>query len=460
LSTVNRKFFGLLLFLLLLAAPIAIFLVPSREARLPDGSRIRFMGVSIGTNSFSSEHPWHRLARRHFPKGLQRWIPRPLVGAAGWTNSISVWFQQKLKTNQTFALQSGRMEIVNDHGETTSGSYFSAPGCLPTLWQGGVAFLNFPRRQSSFLCRLVDSNQQVMATFRVLNPWHGPFPEWHADPLPITKTNGDLGVTFNGVLKVLEAFPPGKTSMWYRANFDCTWQGLPTKEWLFTQSWLSDPTGNRLGALHPGLSVHEPVWRLEACFERTQEATYTEQERCILATLPVLGPCAYTNLDIHTNFQGSSFWIWGWSGAAAVTLSNGIIAEAKPAQPVTNSWTCYELWVRWGTNANNNWLRGMNFTRPTLLMAHIKVPSRIERLYFRDDRGRLCGVHIEDDRYYLNDRFTVSNAYQAWYNHGVILQPTIPPDAKFVTLEVVIQTPRWFEFYLEPPRVEKWIGRR
>lgn len=444
----------------LIAALIAAFLLRrSGVTRLPDGSELLLLGVSVGTNQFSSERPWHRLARRILPPRYHSWIPQPVTGAHGSTNGITIWFQQKRQTNQEFVLSyPGRQEIVSDNGETnrTEGTFFSISP--PTLPHGGVYIYNYPRRQSSFLFNIFNSNQQFVATYRIPNPCRGPFPKWQPDPLPITKTNGDLAVTFNGVYKQMERFPPGKTSCWYRANFALAWQGAPSKDWEFNQSWISDPTGNRIGGLYPGLSTKEPVWCLHACFERTREATYNEQERCLLATLPVLPSVSFTNFDVQTNFQGSSFWLWAWSSPAAVTLSNGIMAKAEPAQPATNSWTCYELSVSWPNNTNSSWIRCMNFTRPTLLMAHIPVSGRIERLYIRDDHGRLCDRTIKEQGFVL-DRFTVSSAYTPWYNHGFIVQPIIPAGAKFVTVEAIIQTPCWIDFYFEPPRTEKWVGQ-
>src|SRR5580692_6253225 len=55
----------------------------SRVVILPDGTRIEALGCVTGTNSFTSEKPWERIARKFLPAKYQDWIPQPVVSRGG-----------------------------------------------------------------------------------------------------------------------------------------------------------------------------------------------------------------------------------------------------------------------------------------------------------------------------------------------------------------------------------------
>ena len=54
---------------------------------------LRLLGVTIGTNQFTTELGWHRLARRVLPARYQRHIPRPQTGSCGFHNGATYWFE-------------------------------------------------------------------------------------------------------------------------------------------------------------------------------------------------------------------------------------------------------------------------------------------------------------------------------------------------------------------------------
>src|SRR5690606_11821079 len=79
----------------------AVFLSATRDASrrafvLPDGSRVEFLGTSVGQTSFTTEKPWHQFARKILPRSWAGWIPPAITsGCSSGTNSVTVYVSIK-----------------------------------------------------------------------------------------------------------------------------------------------------------------------------------------------------------------------------------------------------------------------------------------------------------------------------------------------------------------------------
>ncbi len=232
---------GLIFLICLVGVIVHLSTRPGLTARLPNGATLRLLGVSAGTNHFWSDLRVYAVLRKVTPRKYQRWIPEPIQGSCGYSNTVTVWLQLVDPVHHTNVVQQwGRFETVGEKGEILPG--YGTQRSEPRYF--ACVLETFPRRDKSFLLRVYDTNQQLAATLRVQNPYRGPWPEWKPDPLPVTRTNGELAVTFKGIEKIWEEVQTGKTSTWYFPQFEYKWQGVPTSNWWPTQYRVEDPMGN------------------------------------------------------------------------------------------------------------------------------------------------------------------------------------------------------------------------
>ncbi len=353
------------------------------EITLADGTRLRLVGVSVGTNEFTTERPWSRAARQILPRRFQERLPRSTHGACYSTNGIAIWLEDLAPGSRTNVVRKwGSVETVSRNGDVLTsqdapGHYSGGGRCQP------VFLSKFPRRQKSFLLRLYDQKGQLAGELTVVNPCRGPFPQWKAETPPVTKTNGDLTATFKGWKRLLEESPPGRTNQNLKADFEFKWAGAPTTEWELGPCRLDDATGNSVGGLCPELPLSEPVWRLHGWFERRREAVFAPDEHFVFTNLNVLSAGSFTNLNLATNLQGVGLWILWWSGPATLTLSNGFPVRAEPTQG-TNAYR--QLSLKW---ANGTWREVITVGRSTLLIAQTPAGLDVQvDCMMRDSNGR------------------------------------------------------------------------
>jgi hypothetical protein len=303
------------------------------------------------------------------------------------------------------------------------------------------------------LLRFYDTNQQVAATLRVPNPLHGPYPKWDPDPLPVSKTNGDLSVTFNGMKKTWQQYTPG-------ASFEFKWKGLPTTEWRAAWGNMVDETGNWVGGQFPGLPESEKVWRLRQYFLRKQSASFGPEEHFFITNLAVPSPGTYTNLNIYTNLQGLNFGFVIWTGPSVLTISNGLVIDAAPPEKQNENWR--QVW--WRQEDPGGLVTAYNVPRPALFVAKTPCADLDIAYVFRDQNGRGLG-HSEEDLWFMFQMVTASSSHKPTNMfdkyitcHGLALMPQVSGDTRSLTLEVIAQQPRMLDFYFEPPRTGKWGG--
>jgi hypothetical protein len=449
----KRWYFFLAALIIIMLAGIALlfFNGPGSTARLADGTELRLLGVSMGTNQFSTDTRVYALARKVLPVKWQKWIPKPLNATCGLTNGITIWLQLWDPVRHPNVVQNWfRSEAVNDAGEIHSNT-----GHVGMSWGNNEAYayilLNFPRRQRSFVLRLYDTNNQLAATLLIPSPYQGPFPTWKAEPLPQTRTNGDLVVTLES-MKNLGLDP----KFLKRINFNYTyqWKGAPSTLWRSSGCILHDATGNTLGGGFVGMCESEPVWRIQQTFSRTTEAPYAPDERFLMPNLPVLAPGTYTNLNILTNLQGMDFCIFLWTGPALLTFSNDVVISAAPPEKRGASWT--QLWWRYEGNA---FMTAINFEHPSMLVAQHIVPDVQVRFVFRGESQKVMEWNMPETPYFMTPlayRFPEIRAMgpiriEREFGY-MVQQPQIPVESRSISYEITAELPRVIDFYIQPPR--------
>lgn len=219
---------GLWLALALCLAVVAILALMlntspgSRTIALSNGERYRFHAAVWGTNNFEPPPTFAARAVSHLPGPAADFVRRkwgdwldlpPRVGVVhvssgpGWLweleppapeppelPSLHVWFRQ-FGTNASARTTRVRGFLTGDHGLASGlADGWTWGGMSTRKWL--VLSFPFPSRRSAWLtmhCFEQDSSNELAAvTFR--NPLFGRFPQWQPDPLPVSRTNGDLEV--------------------------------------------------------------------------------------------------------------------------------------------------------------------------------------------------------------------------------------------------------------------------
>ncbi len=188
---------------------------------LPDGSFVRLLETSYVTNfnyRVPQPQPWQRKLAEHLPSSLASRYPWWLGNSAsmglnspeGGTNLVVVTASERASSVTSRSGLAPELTLVafDDQGDES----FAAFGASTIGNDDGKRFRSikgwmvsaFPRRSESlglrFLHKLPGTNiWQTALEFHIPNPAFQNYPTWTAEPLPVTKADGDLSVTLTGL---------------------------------------------------------------------------------------------------------------------------------------------------------------------------------------------------------------------------------------------------------------------
>ena len=290
-------------------------------AVFPDGSRLKFVGSAVGTQTFTTERPWHKLARRILPNRWQSWIPAALSGSCGSsTNSVTFFFRQ---TNKA----AGPPLWMRYYAEDASGFHYPTEGGYCSFGGGsgatliGLKLQNYPRRDRTLNLVLLAVNSREVVRLRLPNPVHGPFPEWKPEALPLTRTNGSVTLT-------LDALTWRTNRSW--SPLDPAWR-ISTREpaWAHAQpGWIEveDATGNA-GAY---AALSEPAWRLKIAVRRERWEDFSASEVLVLTNLSLPPAGEFKAVDVSAQLSGCTVTLGAICGAGQLSITNGTMRGMTP----------------------------------------------------------------------------------------------------------------------------------
>ena len=186
----------------------------------------------------------------------------------------------------------------------------------------------FPRRGKEVHLRLL-SRGKLLAEFKMPNPARGPHPNWTAQPLPVSATNGDLVAALTG-------FRSHPTNSRTECVFNLRENGRETAAWIPFTFEVSDATGNHwmttrsaggnpykaraengglrcefLGALWPG----ESAWKIRTGFKRVAE--FPENELLTIAKIRIPDATEVAEPGTRYDCNGASVELTGLIGTNA-----------------------------------------------------------------------------------------------------------------------------------------------
>jgi hypothetical protein len=330
---------------------------------LPDGSTVRIVGATYGTNHLLGP-PVARLAYRISPN-IQNVLASLFGRFAALRGStitprpaLVVWLD-RTSTNSTLP-PSGYMEaFLADTSGFLSGNGASVFGGLPG--PSSLPFYAIPRRDRditlNFISHTSTGETKNCGSLGLINPLYASYPQWQPEALPASKQVGDVVVTLEKIstghdhsisARGLEdggmAVEFGTNRLAGRNNTVCFvhFHSLADSNqvWYVAGEEVSDATGNQVPGtsvgrgsydqnyftFEPGLWPSEAAWRLKCEVKRAQG--FAPAEMFQFKSVP-LGRVGTTNsLGWKTNVNGIS-----------VTLDS--VARREPN--TNSSWSTADL---------------------------------------------------------------------------------------------------------------------
>ena len=342
---------------------IRVATAPLPTLTLPNGGpTVQVTAITTGTNH--THGPW--LARFGAVPGLSslvRFFGIPTASATRITEfpSVVIWLEPvggAVGPTPGAAGRSWRVALADESG------FVSGQQEHLSFWaQGSLAFAAVPRRSRELDLRFFEGNPKgdwlAVTNLRVANPWFGKFPQWQADRLPVTRTNGPLVATLEEFTighdhhSFSRTLADGQQSVgWGLATNRLEWgsavrgrfttPGAPEVSWVIAASEFSDATGNRLRGgsqswtaanevrsyrVDPSLWPGEAAWRIQLTLKRDRGIPTNELFALKGVALPAVD--ATNDLSLLTT---------NWAGVK-VTFRHLI----RRVHPDSNSWSSGDL---------------------------------------------------------------------------------------------------------------------
>lgn len=417
----------------LVVGVMALLLLPGkrdsgpRDGVFPDGSRIEFLGAAVGSSTFTTERPWHRVLRGVLPGRWQGALPSPVTGScSSGTNSVTLYFL--LTSPGTVPWQHYAAEDDTGFRHQAGGGHCSIGGGGPGVGQVHGIFLRaLPRRQASFRLVFLDADFQPALTLRLPNPAPGPFPEWHPEPLPVTRTNDPVAMTLKG----LRLTPPGRWRS-LRTEVETATEDVRWKAARLGPAEARDATGNAGQFLSPA----EKAWRVTLPLHRSRWEDFGPEEVLVLTNLALPAPGQFLALDRTVEHSGVRLSAGTLCGAGQLFITNGVrramlptVAGSGGHGTMTDSSTTVEFWGQ---------------AKPFLFIEVAGIGGEDElRVRLFDVAGQ--ELRLEDRGGYSYRSSTASRVYtrELPITNGVLGR-----------VEMVVSRPLLFEFDISPAQVQ------
>ncbi len=419
---------AVLLFLVLLAVGLlVVFAVRAiRDSGQPtvvfaDGSRFILLGTTIGNQTFTTEKAWHKYARRWLG-----WSPEAITISSGSTsanistNALTVWFKiLDANGRSTDSLPWTWYEAIG-----ADGFRFPIGGSYGSSDIHYIKLEAYPRRQAKFELQFLDRDRHLLRSVRMRNPVRGPFPNWVAERLPSTHTNGPLVVTLESLTERSNRYSVWIEPKWKLETTDPRW-----REAKPSRTDFEDPTGNR--GRH--LSFAEQAWKLTLPFRRPDSRDYSNEEKFLLSDLAVPEPGSVHILEREFVRMGVKFNVQCLVGVGTLAITNrtsyAMIPKRLGYSRRSDAHTTVETW---------------GSMKPFLLIES-GPPDPLDEIRFRLISSDGREIPLESSGWYGTPEG--GRKYQQKFD--------VTNDISSMSLEVIVSRARLFEFMVDPTEVQR-----
>ena len=241
------------------------------KVRLPNGKEINLRQLSYGTvDRFVIGKPWQQALGSYLPTN---WSAKLKIPVIVWTNDVDTlvcW----VETRPLIQFQhTPTVSIVDAEGNESAQvasqrSYQMGEGRI-----SGYTIASFPRRSQYFFLRVYVFEGQIgtlmspgprrpggHVDFKIKNPARGPFTNWTAEPLPVTRKIGTDEFTltaFNSGLYATGSIAREVSPAWTELMIDIKSSEQCRYAWRPILVNVSDACGNTAGSQFMGRIVQQ-----------------------------------------------------------------------------------------------------------------------------------------------------------------------------------------------------------
>jgi len=402
-----------------------LFSALQKETRLlPDGSVLTLEAVTYGTRHRFIAGTWlQQLLHAVLPARHKQHSGCLVKVYDTGENKLVLWTTHLDPRKGTGAMgDSLDLFIEDEQGHEPSLCSSTREGLLAVrgieYWEASV----FPRRSQTLRLRFYrQGSRDLLAEFAVSNPTPGPFPTWTSEPLPATRHYGNVSLTLVSFTTGLdgpnntEPARPGELIrglIRYRLNEN----DRRARSWELQRVRLWDATGNTEEHYFPSeteleffgaLAAGETAWKMNFQIARDLDSAFTPQEYWIVRGLSIPNPNTVTHTTATATRLGVTLRLLGIAGPGNQSV--------WPA-----GWSSDELTI---------------VVRASSLRDDFAVAVRAA-----DERGRR--LHTST----LTGGWEIATSRKQDYYFYV----KAPPDAKSVSLRVLVSRAPKFEFLASP----------
>ena len=288
----------------------------------------------------------------------------------------------------------------------------------------------FRHTGETFTLQVFNTAGEIVAEFDVHNPLRGPFPEWTPEPLPATKTDGDLRVTLRSLRPQWWDDSSNKVRrLAIHPEFEFEQSGQVSKHWTTESMQVLDALGNTAGANNCDLDPLESAWKLRLRLQRNEQAAFDPAETFKIP--PIALPAAATSMSIRQDgsVQGAQITILAVGGSGP-TVYPGLAMQGGTSHfSGGDSDSEYKIETRPGQGTL------VNARRPHILYRVTGMqPQQHLMLQVVDDQARPVTVHPNN------------------FHDVVFGFLKVQPDAKTIEMTFTVQKSREVEFLIAPPQ--------
>ena len=461
-SKSEERRFVLKLIGLLLALVLAFFGVLSwrgevnnsrfPRVKLSDGTWLVAQAVTVGTkHAFEKPFPlemqlarWRRSYTEAHSTSSDRmviWLTRENDKG----NALDLkWFARaELVISDDFVIPALNYHTQHQEKSGSSGSGTGNSGFNDAKTLGGkstkhdvaLARCEFPLirpRDGKLRLNVYDGSKSIVAVLEIPYPKLSKEPTdvWQIEPLPVTKSVGNLDVTLKGIDFRRNSWNHGALSVTPKLEF--VHDGQPSQTW-YSSAELFDAIGNQSNEYQCDLSPLEPVWKMRLTLTQTTSGRFLPEER---GTLPPLALPPAKQLALHSGrhtINGAEIELVGLGGQGPVeftlpnTNSNFKTKAYAPGQQGSGmSSNCS------GNRCDVEFSSGLPFL---VIQATALQSTNNVQLIVRDQDGNVLPQSGQ------------SGTQGLWF---WFFDPK--PTSTSVTFEFLVEQRRYVEFFIAPPQ--------
>ncbi len=308
-----------------------------------------------------------------------------------------------------------------------------------------VALSCFPQHRvvdGRLQLRIRNTAGDLVAEFDLPHPVPIDPPLWSPEPLPVTKTDRDLTVTFEGVeiesVGAIDRNVQGVKEWWIRPKYKLQWHGPTPKNLIFTTKEIVNPLTTH-GVPYREKCIdrdfHEPAWKFRFAVCEYPDELLNASDQAVIRGIAIPPANTAVSLSEKVTVNGVTIEVVAIAGPGSTSY---FVPRTAPLQSdLKQGFGVYKSEV----TAEYE----MKMSDPSRMIAKSPFPHVLYRLSETNRKIRFdLSAHDERGDVLIPSTHLIDQEFRS-----LVFQP--PPESKTVDLAVKVQIPREFEFVFQPP---------